>query len=131
MSLVYLSGNPTEAQVIECKNKLVEIGHSVIVVEKFDWNILCRCDVVVTNKFDEVDGEFCYATSQGIVSYSYKNVIGYGLELERHEVLKPTITQMTIEGSMREYRNNIMKMNFGEFISDGKVLSGSYEDVDV
>ncbi len=130
MSLVYLSGNPVEQEVIECKNKLIEIGHSVIVVEKFDWNILCRCDVVITNKFDEMDGEFGYATSQGIICYSYKNLMEHGLDLERHEIVKPSITQMTTEISMREYRNNIMKMNFGEFISDGKVLSVSYENIE-
>ncbi len=131
MSLVYLSGFQNDKEVIECKNKLIEIGHSVIVVDKFDWNVLCRCDVVVTNNFDEVDGEFGYATSQGIICYSYKNVMEYGLDLERHEVVKPTITRMTIEGSMRKYRNNIVKMNFGEFISDGKVMSVSYSVVDV
>lgn len=129
MSLVYLSGSENNSEVIECKKKLVEIGYSVIVVDEFDWNILCRCDVVITNKFDEVDGEFNYATSQGIICYSYKNLIEYGLPLERHEIVKPTITKMTIECSMREYRNNIMKMNFGEFISDGVVMSVSYEEV--
>jgi len=129
MSLVYLSGNPAEAQVIELRNKLVEIGHSVVVVETLDWNVLCRCDVVVTDKFYEKDGEFAYSTSQGIICYSYKNVMEYGLALERHEVVKPSLTQVTTEISMKEYRNNIMKMNFGEFISDGKVISVSYESV--
>lgn len=124
MSLVYLSGNPVEKEVIECKNKLVEIGHSVIVVEKFDWNILCRCDCLVTNKFGREDKEFNYAFEHGIIVYGYKSSLP---ELEKYEVNMPSLTRMTTEISMKQYRDNILKMNFGEFISDGKVMSASYE----
>lgn len=115
MSLVYLSGNPSDKEVIECKEKLIEIGHSVVVVENFDWNILCRCDILVTNKMNEVDGAFGYALSQGIICYNYENCPDF---LEPSEITKPTIIRMTTEISMRQYRNNILKMNFGEFISD-------------
>lgn len=130
MSLVYLSGNPTEKEVIECKNKLVEIGHSVVVVEKFDWNILCRCDCLVVIPFSMVEkssiDEYEYSTNVlDIPSFIYPRLP----ELEQHEIVKPTITRMTVESSMKEYRNNIVKMNFGEFIGNEKVLSVSYENV--
>ncbi len=104
MSLVYLSGSEeNNVNVANCKQELINAGHSVIVMNKFNWDILCRCDYLVVEEYGINTQEYEYAFMNNIPIYKYYDIP----KMPTFETTMPTLVKIFREDKMNEYRKSM------------------------